>query len=273
MEGDNLLFDIRNKDKAAKTLERLTGVNETYWSFERMKNSGRYDYTNADEDIERIISKYGGHFPNIVDIELVVTHLTTSNNHCKEILDKGIIDLRKAYANKRSELRYFLEQHGIEIFVDDCCLKYDGLNYDISYGKCPRDSESIEYAAWSVGRRIYYDFTVCGFLSMNSKRPYGGMVHRRPEILSDIDGLLCTNLQAEWFQTHKSYEVIFKIPVLETVYDGWDTDDEDEMVMKYLLDAYMCISTEPDTKEIICKNGIEILPAQIIECNRFRMWK
>lgn len=272
LECKKLLFDIRDEEKAAKTLERLTGVNATYWYIERIKNNGRYDYTDADKDIERIISRNKGHYPQLCDLELVITHLTTSNNGCRSILDVGIIDLKKAYTNTRSELRRFLEQHGIEIRLDACCLKYNEKYYDISYEECPWDNESEEYAAWSVGRKFYYDFTVCGFLSINSKRPYSGMVHRRPEILWDIDKLLCTNLQTEWVRIYKSYEVVFKIPVLDTIYNGRDTESEQEMIMHYLLDAYMCISSGPDTEEILCKNGIEVCPNQILECNRFTMW-
>lgn len=41
---------------------------------------------------------------------------------------------------------------------------------------------------------------------------------------------------------------------------------------RYLYDAYMYICIGSNTKEILCKNGVEILPDQILECHRFQEW-
>lgn len=267
-----MLYDIRNEQQAAKTLERLTGVPESYWVIEGIKNSTRFDFADADKDIEHIISMSGGHFPKLEELELIVTHITTSNNRCISIIRNGLIGLVKAYKLPESELRQFLETNDVEIDVDSSWLIYKDECYDISYGKCPLDHESREYAAWSVGRKLYYDFTVCGFLSLNEKNIYGGYVHRRPEILSDIDDLLGTELQEQWEESHRAYEVVFKVPVYETVYNGWDSDDEYERVMRYLVDAYMCVFTGPDTQEILCRNGVEIMPEHILECKEFNLW-
>ena len=128
------------------------------------------------------------------------------------------------------------------------------------------------YAAWSIGRKFYYDFTVCGFLSISKNDVYGGWVHCRPEILSDIDALLGTRLSDEWEASKESYAIVFKVPVSDTIYNGWDSDTESEMVKSYLYDAYMCSCIGPNTKEILCKNGVEILPNQILECYRFQEW-
>ncbi len=268
-----MLYDIRNEAQAAKTLECLTGVIETHWIEEKLKNRTRINYTNVEKDIERIIIKNRGNFPKLEDIELVVTHITTSGNGCKAILDKGLVDLVKAYKYSESELRHFLDKHGVEIDIDSNWLIYKDQCYDISYGRCPIDHESKEYAAWSVGRKFHFDFTVCGFLSLNENDVYGGWVHKRPEILADIDELLETTLQKQWQDRHRAYEIVFKVPLLNTAYNGWDSDTEYEMIMEYLVDAYMCISTGPNTKEILCQNGLEIGADQILECNKFELWK
>lgn len=227
---------------------------------------------DTDKDITNLTRKYGGHIPRLSDLELVVTHITTSNNECKTILDHGLLDLKKSYEIVEGELRAFLEYNGIYIDIDTCQLSYRGKSYDISYGKCPWNHDSIEYAAWSVGRKFYYDFTVCGFLSINKRDVYLGHVHRRPEILYDIDKLLNTNLAGQWMQTHDAYQVVFSLPVSDFVYSGEDTDTEYEMIMSYLSEAYMCICTEPDTREILCKDGIEVPPGNIMECRRFNAW-
>lgn len=264
-------YDIRSSGRAIKTIERLTGVPRDVWERERKRNQYRYDYTNVDEEIRQLVEKYRGTIPVLEDIELIVTHITTSKSDCYSILKEGLVDLRKAYNNEKSDLRMFLDENEIYISVEERELRHKNNVYDISYGACPRNYDSEEYACWSVGRKLYYDFTVCGFLSINPKNIYGGYIHLRPEILSDIDKLLKTNLSDKWKRTHRTYEIVFRIPVKDTVYNGWDDDDYGQ-VMCYLSDAYICACTRPSTIELLCKNHVEILPEQIIEYGEFEEW-
>ena len=263
-----MLYDIRTSEKAVVTLETLTGVNRAIWLVEQYKNHDRIDYTYADDDVRKIITNHGGYYPELNDLEMVVTH----SEKCSQIHQHGIVDLVKAYEFPNSELRQFLENHEINIDIEACSLTHKKRVYDISYGKCPQHSDIEAHAAWCVGRKFYYDFTVCGFLSINKRDVYGGWVHRRPEILSDIDTLLGTRLKDEWQASKEAYAIVFKAPVGDTIYNGWDSNTEFEMVKNYLYDAYMCICIGPDTKEILCKNGVEISPNQILECYRFQEW-
>lgn len=271
-EGRLLLCDIRDEEKSITTLERLTGIESIVWSMEITKNTSRIDYTYCDKDIKRVIKEYDGCVPSIDDLELVVIHVTTSGNGCVSILEDGIIDLKDAYQKQDSELRLFLDSKGIDILLDSCCLKYKGKSYDISFGDCPSDNNLEKYAAWSVGRKFYYDFSVCGFFSINYRDSYGGDVHKRPEILLDLDRLLGTKLQEEWLQSHQAFEIVFSVPIRDVVCDGWNYDTEEDVVMSFLMKAYMCASSGPDTKEVICKKGIHIYPKQILECDRFILW-
>lgn len=267
-------YDIRDKYKAAKTLERLTGVRQQRWLQEIQLNSNRSDYSNEDKDIERIIYENNGHFPSLNDIDLVVTHITTCSDNCQSIKKNGIINLKKSYLLLSSDLRKFLDKNGIEIVLDSCILKYQGKEYDIDYRRiCCYDYDSIEHRAKLVGRKFYFDYTVCGFLSISRRDIYRGDVHLRPEILSEIDYLLGTNLQSLWLETHMPYQVVFVLPEYDSVYNGFDEDDEYQRVMYYLIEAYNCICLEPKTTTILCKNSIDILPNQILECNKFDMWQ
>ena len=268
-----MLFDIRNEKKAAESLERLTGVNSKIWLDERVRNFNRIDYTDIDKDIERIIEDNNGFFPRLNDIQLVVTHITTSSNGCASIKTNGLVDLKESYNLPTSDLRLFLEDNGIEIRLEEHSLRFKGKEYDISFGKCPRNYEVEEAASWAVGRKFYYDFTVCGSLSINSRDIYLGMVHLRPEILLEIDNLLKTRLQDKWLLTHESYEIVFVVPEYQCVYNGWEENDEYERVMYYLTEAYECICLGPKTTEILCQNNIFISPDQILECNKFEKWK
>ena len=119
-----MLFDIRNEHKAAKTLENLTGVKAERWLAERAINRKRLDYTDEDKDIERIIKENNGHFPELKDIDLVVTHITTCSDKCQSIKENGLLNLKKSYQLLSSDLRRFLDANGIEILVDSYKLKY-----------------------------------------------------------------------------------------------------------------------------------------------------
>lgn len=263
-----MLYDIRDANKAACTLESITGVSLDVWLSEARRN----DCADDDKDIGKIITENYGHIPRVNDLEMIITHVTTSGNGCESILKDGIIELKSAYQKSDSELRNFLESKGIDIQLDSNCLTYNGNRYDISYDNRSKSYEPEKKAAQSVGWRFYKDFTVCGFFSINCKRPYLGYVHRRPEILVNLDNLLKTDLQVDWMQSHQAYEIVFKAPFRDIVYGGWDDDTEEEKMMLYLTYAYLCVSMGPDTKEVLCKNGVRISPDQILECNRFTAW-
>lgn len=121
-----MLYDIRTSEKAATTLESLTGVNREIWLAEQYKNQGRIDYTYADDDVKKIIINHRGHYPDINELEMVVTHITTSSEKCSHICQQGIVDLVKAYEFPNSELRQFLKRHEINIDIEDLIVKYNG---------------------------------------------------------------------------------------------------------------------------------------------------
>jgi len=98
-----VLFDIRDEDRAVYTLEELTGVEADYWLDERIKSVDRYDFTDADKDIERALRHYNGSIPSLDEIELIITHLTSSGNGCESIRKNGLIELKKAYSCGDSE--------------------------------------------------------------------------------------------------------------------------------------------------------------------------
>lgn len=113
-------------------------------------------------------------------------------------------------------------QKGINILLDSNCLKYNGKYYSISFEDCAWDHESEEYAAWSGGRRFFYDFNVFGFFSINTNRQYGGNVYRRPEILCDLDNLLKTRM----------YQILIYFGVIMYIVFVNSSEIEDKMYMK-----------------------------------------
>ncbi len=102
-----MYFDIRDENKAVQTLANLTGVDSQFWIAEKIKNQDRGDYTDEYEDIERVIMDNNGHFPELKDIEIIITHITTSNDNCSAIKENGLLNLKETYKTEGSDLRKF----------------------------------------------------------------------------------------------------------------------------------------------------------------------
>ena len=264
-------YDIRTPELATQTLADITGIPYDFWVYESYLT-----YGNIDSDyVYDIIEKYNGHLPSFEDLYLIISHITTSANGCAEIAENGIGDLQSAYRNTNSELRQFLDRKGISIDLDSAFLTHNGRRYSIEYDgdNCPRDDESIEHKAWSVGGKFYFDNGLCGFFAIDPERPYGGDVHKRPEILYNIDELLDTNLSDEWKNSHTAYEVIIKIHSSELELYGHDNDEDETKIIRLLLNAFyeMCSGSSEVLAQ--CKPDVIITPDKIVSILPFDKWQ
>lgn len=269
MDKINNIYDIRTTENARQTLTNLTGVPISTWE----QYLGReYEYQYIDYLVEDVINLYG-YFPHSYrDFEFIYFHVTTSANGCSSFRKYGILDLKQSYSCYDSELRKFLKQNEVFIDLDKQILKYQEDLFDITYGACPRQ-DTLAYKCWSVGRKFYFDYTTCGFLSVWERSPYGGQVHQRPEILLDIDNLLGLNLSHEWMSTHDPYEIVAKVSGEKIVYDGDDNQNEKDKVLYYLTKAYLTALGEPSEEIILIKNHVQIPPKDILEINPMVYWK
>ena len=266
-----MIFDIRTEDKAQETLERLTGIPFNKWE-EELPREREFEYT--EDFVESMIQNYGTRqLPSTYrELDYVFFHLTTSSDDCISIKRNGILDLKRAYECRDSELRNFLDIHKIRIDIQNRMLFYREREYDISYGQRPRNSLSEEYKCWSIGRKFYYDYTICGFLSVWQRSPYAGLVHRRPEILMDIDDLLGTNLSDEWERRCRPFEIVAKVTGKNICFQGFDDMPESEKVMTYMTMAYDVATCGCSEKILLLRNGIQIPPERILEIKPFQIW-
>lgn len=269
MTKSNLIYDIRTSEYAQQTLANLTGVPISIWKqYSNRKNE--YEYT--ENLVADVVNSYGYLPNNYMDFDFICFHVTTSANECLSFRKNGILDLKQSYMCCDSELRQFLENHDIHIQLDNKILTYHNKVYDITYRKCPRN-DIKNYKCWSIGRKFYFDYTICGFLSVRKPYPYLGYVHKRPEILKNIDDLLGLNLSKEWESIHKPYEITVKINGQKIVYCGDDTDTSDDKVINYLTKAYHNAFNEPSEEEILMKNHVKIPSSDIIDISSLQCWK
>lgn len=253
------LYDIRDSNSALHTLEELTGVERSIWK-NGPQHQAEFEY---DEKLVESIIESHGHFPDDYETwTFVFSHITTSAEDCESIRKEGILDLKRAYSCPDSELRRFLTEKGVLISLSEHALSYQKKLYDISYGRCPPASSGKAYARWSIGRKFFYDFTVCGFLSVKDYNAYLGYVHRRPEILSNIDDLLGLNLSREWELNHSPYEIVAEISGTDILCEN-DTLCPKDKTLNYLLKAYHGAVNPPSEEIILLKNDIQVPPEQI----------
>lgn len=180
--------------------------------------------------------------------------------------------MKNSYLCPKSELRQFLDAHNITIDLSKHFLSYAGNKYDIEFGSCPK-SNTKEFCCWSVGRKFYYDFSICGFLSIWDISPYGGLVHARPEVLMNLDKLLNLSLSREWTNTHTPYQVTAKAPGDMIIYDGDDGRNDTEKVIYYLTKAYDTAFGAPREEILLIKNDLQIPPQNIIDISPFVHWQ
>lgn len=249
-----MIYDIRTSESAQQTLTNITGVQIKVWE-QYIDRECEYECTN--DFLENVIKAHG-HFPHSYrDFEFIFFHVTTSANGCASYCKHGILDLKQAYLCHDSELRKFLEEHDIYIDLEEQLLTYCGESFDITFGDCP-EPYTEAHNCWSIGRKFYFDYTICGFLSVQEQHPYSGQVHHRPEILMDIDNLLKTTLSQEWRLTHDPYEIVAKVNGEKIVYNGDDNRSDSEKVLNYLTKAYRTSFDKMSQNILYIKNHVQI---------------
>lgn len=265
----SLVYNIRTSENAMSTLVNFTGVVPPIWE-KNICNRDKYRYD--DDLVEDVINKYG-HFPANYETWLFIYfHVTTSANNCASFEKHGILDLKNSYLCNDSELRTFLDNKGISFDLDKCTLSYKGRLFDLSFGNRPPEYNKKAYACWSIGRKFYYDYTTCGFLSVWDRSPYGGYVHCRPEILSDIDNLLGLSLSQEWHIEHEPYEIVAAVKGSDIVYDGDDNQSSKDKVLNYLTKAYATAFGSPSEEIVLLKNHVQVSQANILETKPLTCW-
>lgn len=262
-------YNILSKENARRTFENITDISWNEWmDILSLYDNKQYEY--EDDYIENIIKRRHIVLPSFSELQVVFGHITTSQEECAAIKKHGLLNLKDVCSNPFSELYQFLKAYGVTIDVEREVLSYKNTTYDIHYGKCPPIYAENEKLAWAVGRKIYYDFCICGFLSYG-QAPYGGNVHCCPEILRDIDRLLKTDLAQRWYTTHQTYEIVAITDASNIQYEGNEYDSDFEKVMSYLMKAYWRVFYEKENI-VLLNNDAIISTNNILEINSYDRW-
>lgn len=209
-----MLYNIATAKSANESLVRLTGYTA------KQIESFIQSYDDNDAFLLDVLQNNGITVPQLDDIQIYITHITTSVDSCRSIRETGLLCLHDVLQIDKAELTSFLTERGITIDVEKKRLSYRDTIRDINFSKGGRgfmDSIDINPAR-AIGRKIYYDCGVCGFCHINPNRPYGSPVHHYPEILDDIDKALGSKLKRDWNNRTQSYSISFYASLSEIEY-------------------------------------------------------
>lgn len=223
---------------------------------------------------------------DIDQLEFVAIHVTTNGDDCAEIKKNGLKDLQKLL-QEETELSMFLKKRGIWFDIPSKIMHIDDKNFDIDYKKYTNWDRMIKQvdALYNIGRKIFYDHQVNGFLFSKDVYDYG-TIHEAPEFLltlSEFDRDT-VGINDEWAAASKPYVIKYRAKITEfeyyTFYEGQEDYLQDyhngwiglkkTLFQKAARGAFSELSSDVYA---YMKPGRIIEPARIIECIPAEEWQ
>lgn len=274
-------FDLRTCDSAFNFIINFMNMTPNEYIMEFIVESNKNYETFWDRNIDRIKEA------DISDLKIMAVHVLGSLDECKEIKEKGLMNLQKVL-DSRTKLSILLKKHGFEFNVLDKTMKCKGKMYDINYEHYKsRDCLiNVDKVLDNVAHRIYYDFCVCGFLSNDDIPGYGTQIHKRPEFLMRLAEFFsdAEEIELYWKRNSKSYCInfytmveqihrfTFELDVLrDPPYKGW-LELNDEMKIKKWILANAIERSENKFSEqyLYVRDDVIIPPNQIVSIQRYK---
>lgn len=204
---DITMFDITSQEKAKGFLSNFLNIGTD--------NIENYISNNAqDYDVEDFIDKNDIKLEKVQlhNLQLIVQHISTSVDECKSLRKFGLLNLQQSLTMETS-LKEYLTDFGIFFDISNKWMACQGKKFDITYVsddiRLPGGSQ--KHRICRVAHKIYYDYQINGFFSMENKTSYGGRVHERPEFLHNLKELFKANIiEDNWMKRANPYLITFK---------------------------------------------------------------
>ena len=223
---------------------------------------------------------------DIDQLEFVAIHVTTNGDDCAEIKKNGLKDLQKVL-QEETELSMFLKKRGIWFDIPSKIMHIDDKNFDIDYKKYTNWDRMIKQvdALYSIGRKIFYDHQVNGFLFSKDVYDYG-TIHEAPEFLltlSEFDRDT-VGINDQWAAASKPYVIKYRAKITEFEYYTFYEGQEDYLqdyhngwigLKKILFQEAVRSAFSELSSDVYAYMKPEriIEPARIIECIPAEEWQ
>ena len=276
MQKRKIIYDITTVEKAKETLVGLTGISIDIFDYAHITQSLKNQYYFADKIRDEACKLGNYHFDtDLNNIDFLVQHITTSTSSCDGIRKKGLKNLYLTYQDKESELHQFLDDNEIYIDLENEKIKVHNKEYSIHYGEKNFGLSDLEENLWSIARKFYYDFCICGFFSIDSTRAYGGYVHKSPEILYNISELCKVDLRGKWSQSSSGYIVSFyasRDELVDTITNSEKESSDEEFLQSLVYRAVDSAYFSIDERIALLKDDVSIEPSRIKDISQFSAW-
>lgn len=199
-------FDLRSCDSAYKFVLDIMKMSADEYITEYVMNSNN-NFEIFWKRNEKKVEKIG-----LNNLELMAFHVVGALDECKEIKNKGIMNLQDVLRGDTIFSRKLYEI-GIVFDIENKILISNGKKFNIDYDNYKESHflYGIDSKLKSIAHRIYYDYCVNGFLLNDDVLNYGTDIHERPEFLMTLAELLpeVRELEEYWRNHSKSYIVNF----------------------------------------------------------------
>lgn len=205
----SLLFDITSYEQSLKFLtDYLTVEPKRVIAYVEESNKDDYDVDDFIETFKISLDEL-----EIENIDAAVFHVTSNNDNCNSIKMTGLLNLQQALT-MNTPLKKYLRNFRIEFDVSNKIMWVKGKQFDITYNSSSWPSNEREERLENVARKVYFDHQINGFFCIQDFRGYGGEVHKRPEILFNLQELFQANILVErWENSCKPYVVKYRAPL------------------------------------------------------------
>lgn len=277
-----MVYDIASSNSAYEWVLQVLGI-----TGEEFIEKYIVDFQkDAEEFMEHYLEKIEA--IDINKLEIVVLHVTSNSDECRAIKKSGICDLKKVLSGS-SELKSFLEENDVLFDIENKKMILDGQKYSIDYDAYCREEDKLNYRdekLKNIGRKIYFDYQINGFLFTRDVKKYGTDIHEMPEILltiSQFNSSIAEKVKM-WKNTREGYVIRYKAKFMQfahyTFYDSIESYLNDShcgwIKFKKWLVSHAIDSSFSDLhsdKYAYMKPGTVIKPGQILECVPVDEWK
>lgn len=214
-------------------------------------------------------------------IRIYAFHVTGSLDRCNSIKKYGIQNLQSMLSS-RSILNEMLNKYGVRIDIEHKLLIYKNSSYDIDYEKYRGKFNlyGLDKHLSSIACRVFYDYTVNGFLCIDNVFSYGTNIHLRPEFLLDLANAFpeLQALEDEWVTNTCSYRIDYYTytnqlqrfnfsldEYRDPPCENWDYLSDNEKILKWMLSrAISRAFNQLGETYLYLKDELSVPPNQII---------
>lgn len=240
-----IIFDVTNCESSLKFLEK----------FLQIDSNKIYDFIKANKEDYNIhdfieINKIDINKLNLEEVQVVVLHVTSNNDNCEAIKKYGLLNLQQTLTMD-TPLKKYLSNYNIEFDISNNIMWVKGEAHEVKYDRNSDEFDNCKKKLNDVARKIYFDYQINGFLSVQDYKGYGGRVHKRPEFLNNLKKIFKGGevLESNWVECCKHYIIRFKVPIDQFAYYTFYSDMYDykedyetkEELKTWLIDKAMYV--------------------------------